>query len=489
MLRKSLLENNREKIFFVSFIFISSILFFTTIHPITIISGDDWSNLSLARPAYPMWKGFNPIKVLPEILMPYSGFIASFVIKPLGGTSYLFSLSLITALLLSTLLAIFFYQFYIFFTKTLNSDRKTTTFIGLIFFISLFGAFKSRTDSYYLLWEINLTCYYNYVIPALMNSAFVLYLSRKDIKEKLLTSNSYFFWSCILLTSYLCIFSNIFHNIILLIFCSLTAAINIINRKPIKSCYFYLAIIFAWIIAAFFEINGGRASGIGNHTLFIKESIVGFINFLKETNKTYRSLFILTMVFGFIFTFISEKKEENYRNFLLFFWMSNICCFMSWILLIFISSKSSADYVERPAAMWGFYMYAIMASCIAADYFFKRFGKAIILLPILTLILLSKALFPNYSLKESHNMNLTYSRAYEITNNIIEQVKDADKKGLEEMTLRVPKTYSSDNWPFPVYMGTTVSETLKADGIINQRIKIIISPSEELNREFNIPKY
>lgn len=488
MLYQSSLMEKREKIFFVFFIFISSMLFFTTVHPITIISGDDWSNLSLARSAYPMWKGFNPIKVLPETLMPYSGFIASFVIKPLG-ISYLFSLTLITALLLSSLLAIFFYQFYMFFTETLHSNKKTTSLIGLVFFISLFGAFKSQTNSYYLLWEINLTCYYNYVIPALMNSAFVLYLSRTDIKEKLLSSKSCYFFSYIALISYLCIFSNIFHSLILLVFSGLTTSINIIKRKPIKNSYFYLAIIFIWGISAFFEINGGRASGIGSHTLFIKESIVRFALFLKETNKTYRLLFILAISFGFIATFFHLKYDKDYRTFLSYFWASNICCFLSWLLLIFICSKSSPDYAERPVAMWGFYIYAIIASCIAIDYFFKKFEKAIIILPILTLIILSKALTPGYSLKESHNLNLTYSRAYDITNNIIEQVKEADKIGLQEMTLRVPKTYANDNWPFPIYMGTTVSETLKADGIINKNIKITISPSEELNKEFNIPKY
>ena len=54
-------------------IFISMFIFFTGAHPLIIYDGDDWANLSHMRHFIPMWHGFNPIKILPETLMPLVG--------------------------------------------------------------------------------------------------------------------------------------------------------------------------------------------------------------------------------------------------------------------------------------------------------------------------------------------------------------------------------------------------------------------------------
>ena len=50
-----------------TFVFAVVAVFFTVIHPVTIISGDEWINLSSGRQAYPQWGGFNPIKVVPDV--------------------------------------------------------------------------------------------------------------------------------------------------------------------------------------------------------------------------------------------------------------------------------------------------------------------------------------------------------------------------------------------------------------------------------------
>lgn len=81
-------------------IFISMFIFFTGAHPLIIYDGDDWANLSHMRHFIPMWHGFNPIKILPETLMPLVGYLSGYVVTPIV-KNYVVSVTIVSALLVT----------------------------------------------------------------------------------------------------------------------------------------------------------------------------------------------------------------------------------------------------------------------------------------------------------------------------------------------------------------------------------------------------
>ena len=75
----------------------------------------------------------------------------------------------------------------------------------------------------------------------------------------------------------------------------------------------------------------------------------------------------------------------------------------------------------------------------------------------------------------------------EVSQHLIDQIIAADRAGLDEVTITVPKGDDVDNWPHPLYMGKNISRTLHAHGIISRRLKVKILPDETLNERFNLP--
>ena len=484
----SLVPHRYLRMSFVGMVFIATMIFFLTVHPITIISGDDWNGLSISRSGLPEWKGFNPIKVVPETLMPYAGLFASYVIMPLG-ISYLFSIAIVTAILVALMLAVFFNELFLLLERKLGIGGGKVLMACLIYFIYLFGLFKTHSDnnSAYLLWEINLTCYYHYVLPALMNGALVLHLMRSDVSGAALSKRSPAVVGMLVLAAYLCIFSSIFHSIFLAVFSGVSLLISLYRdrTKGLSSGSFHLFIVILWLVSALFEMNGGRATEIGGQHLKVLESISLFWDFAKDSNHLYRSLLVCTLVLGAA-TFVRRSASECENRARGLFCVALLACVLSFAGLMLICAKASSGYAARPVAMWGIYMYLMVAASVALACALERYRTLNYILPLLIFVLFNKAVTPGTSFKEPYNLNIPYSKAAAVTNDMIRQVQNAERNGQKDMVLEVPQS-EGDNWPFPIYMGPVVSETLRADGLIERSINITIHPNSDMNRLYGIP--
>lgn len=86
-------------------IFVLLVIFFSRIYPIVLYDKDDWIHIGQMRIPLPMWNGWNPSKVLPEVLMPMCGYIAAYFVYPLIG-DYFYSITLTSAVILEILLFI-----------------------------------------------------------------------------------------------------------------------------------------------------------------------------------------------------------------------------------------------------------------------------------------------------------------------------------------------------------------------------------------------
>lgn len=473
---------------FYLFVLLSVFIFFGYIHPTTILTGDEWFNLSLGRGAYPEWKGFNPIKVVPEVSFPLLINIASFTLTPIGLT-FLQSATFFTAVLVAVMVMIYLRQFYLFTTERLACNKPTGLIISTVHYLCLFGLFRTlnNNNSTYMLWEQNLTCYYHYLLPALINGSVTLFILRygsglKDIfKEKPTLAG------IVTLSIYLAIFSNIFSSIILAVTCGSVLLISLLTdkfniTKSVRNYPIHILVIVMWVISAFYEANGGRADRMGKPELDISGAFNSAIELFSQINVVFSSVLGAGLIAALFKIIMSYKKKNNESR--LIFSISLISGIITFIAVILISAKASSGYASKPVVMWGVLMHTIILASVGFAYILEN--KSVNYISLIVLFLLINASTnQNYSLKEPQNNGLTYYTANAITQDMIVQIQQALSEKKRSMVLLVPKSNEPDNWPIPVTRGREISWTLKSNGVIDKNIEIKIQPDRSKNFQFD----
>lgn len=486
--------NNETPLKWLLFIFVFVVItvFFTAIHPLTIISGDDWINLSSGRQSYPQWGSFNPIKVVPEVSFPLFGNIASSIIMPLGFT-FLESVAYITAILVASLIVFFLYQVYMLLREKMNFSAYVSSLLVIFYLLCLFGMFRTlnNNNSPYLLWEQNITCYYHYIVPALINGSLAIYFLRKGAHALRVVSENWVAAGMLVFAIYLCVFSNIFASVFLAVLCGVMLLLGLISRRykiieTIKVYPFHVVTLVMWVISAEFEMNGGRAERMAKDHLNISGTINAFVSLLKLSERTFLVVMAVGVIFGAVYLLKSsdEKSKINGRY---VFWVCILSGLITTVALILVCAKASTNYATRPVAMWGAFMYLIIVASIGIGYLITVFKPVNYIVPIVVLCLVNKTTDQNHSLRESHNGNVPFAVANAISQNMIDQVKTAVNANQRTMELHVPKGDDNDNWPFPVTRGKAISETLKSNGLIPRNIEIKILPDREMNAKYGMP--
>jgi len=473
---------------FYLFVLLSVFVFFGFIHPTTIFTGDEWYNLSLGRKAWPEWHGFNPIKVVPEVSFPLLINAASFTLMPLGLT-FLESVTFFTAALVAVMVVVYLRQFYLFTIEKMGCSQYSGIVITIFHYLCLFGLFRTFNDSKstYMLWELNITCYYHYLLPALINGSVTLYFLRKGHEIKSLLITNPVLSGFIILSAYLSIFSNIFSSVILAVTCGSVLLVELIESKfkilnTIKNYPLHIFVLIIWFLSTIFEANGGRAERMSKSTL----DISGAIHNAAELLSQMSGVFIVVIIIGLVACALSCKSDFKYRKERCkTVVMSLISMFIIFASLVMISAKSSPAYINKPAVMWGVLMFMIILSSFGIASLLK-YNYASYLTPLVLLFLVNACTNQSHSLKDPQYNGLTYKQANAVTQDMINQVKMAVTENKREMILYVPFSRDADNWPIPVTRGREISWTLKSNGVIDKNISIKIQPDIEKNKQFDI---
>ncbi|MEG4684425.1 hypothetical protein UXP70_05635 [Enterobacter cloacae] len=480
----------REKadVIFYLFVFASVFVFFSFIHPTTIFTGDEWYNLSLGRKAWPEWHGFNPIKVVPEVSFPLLINAASFTLMPLGLT-FLESVTFFTAALVAVMVVVYLRQFYLFSIEVMGCSLHSGIVVSIFHYLCLFGLFRTLNDSKstFMLWEQNITCYYHYLLPALINGSVTLYFLRKGKELKSILMTSPVISGFIILSIYFAIFSNIFSSVILAVTCGSVILIELIKSRfkivsTVKSYPLHVVVLVLWFISTVFEANGGRAERMGKSSLDIAGSIHNAADLLSQMS----GVFIVVIAVGMIACAISctsNIKSQTDRCKIVV--ISLLSLLIIFIALVMISAKASPGYIGKPVVMWGVLMYMIVLSSFGIASLLEH-NSSVYLTPIVLLILVNACTSQNHSLKDPQNNGLTYKKANAVTQDMITQVENAVAENKREMILYVPFSKDADNWPIPVTRGREISWTLKSNGVIDRNISIKIQPDREKNKQFDI---
>lgn len=471
--------------------FLFLVLFFVYINPVVVYDGDDWCNLSYLRAPLPKWGIWNPIKVFPELLTPFAGHIAAYIINPFLN-DYIFSITVTTSIILAVFITAYFSMFYRIATEKLATDKYSACASVLMIMGLHFLIFRSSSyGSQFMFSSCNLTCYYHYVIPNLLNAIMVMYLYlHDDFKNHSFNS---FKLGWMLLGIYLAIFSNVFSSIILAVYISFVLLRNLLNqlkdkfklRTYINNNKFYLLVLAVWAISLLFEAHGGRSKSIGAPLLALP--IVPTLKALKHLLLSTNKYFIACCAISILAMGYISKRKTMWSQII----QSNLFRVAVWgfcmtgIYTILLCAKAGVGYIHRTDVIFAAVFYGFLLLHFMFVFCLNTYPQIKVAVPILVFVILLP-LFDHKSFRHSTMGNVAPEKCIAIDNYLIEQIKAASLRGDKEMTLIVPKGDNNDNWPHPNYMGGNILKTLKAHGIVDRDMKIKIQPNPELNTSYNL---
>ncbi len=474
---------------FVLAIFLVMLAFFSEVHPIVLYDGDDWEGLSRQRTiAFPKWHDHNPIKVLPESLMPLVAPLAAYFVMPILG-DFVSSVTLVSAVILSAFIALYVYLFCKVMEQRFSLEPWTACVLALMFLAFHFLVFRhGNYDNHYLFGSPDLTCYFHYTIPALWNISLVLFFLWREIPGTRRIEGRRWQDCLLVLVLYLALCSSVLHNIIFMAYISVEFFWRI--RKWSKQ-RFYIGLLAAWFIILLFEGMGGRAGQmeIPLMELPVGQTFYSLMHVLFQNNKGILTMLAFAVIFlGSSLAIYWRRREKDAVDIA---WREGqlkflACAFIWSAYEVLVCARAGGIYIDRPDVTIGLFFYLFFLMFSAAAYVFHRKPGMMVVLPILAFVVSCRTINAQQSLVESTMGRVPSVISAEISRDIIAQVQKAEADGAKEMELRVPKGDDHDNWPHPNYMGPAVSRLLYGQGLIPYPIKITIVPDAGMNEQYGI---
>ena len=482
-------KNAYHYLFFI-IIFISLFTFFTIAHPLFLFDSDDWGYCTFHRRAIPNLYEWNPTRIFPEVLYPFCSKIAAYMVYPFIH-DYVNALNIVSGTILSAIIIIYLYLFYIICKNVMKADDKTSFFCTLLFLISHFVIIDSeKLNGSFLFWAHNLSCVYYYTIPSLINACLVfLYIINKN-EEKSNDHKSLLYRGIAIVVIYLAINSNLYQSAILILYVFSESFISfILNRTHIRKWFHEnlnnLAILFIWMFSVILESKGPRSKaswlGVTNSwTENLNLSLKYLITMITAINKFYYVLLLLSLI-AIVYILLKDKK---YKLMVLKLLASILLYF---IFLVVVNSKVSPDYNSRMDVTFGFWFYAVLIVNISIIWLIDNIKKLTIIMPFIMFILANECIgnIPQYSDYNITNMNS--GNVYEIDQYMVSEIISASEKSISDIEIKVPKfSDSNENWPLSEGVGMAISNTLYTYNIINRRVNVKIIPDKTLNHKYDI---
>lgn len=487
-------------------IFFTIFVFFTQAHPIYPYDADDWTYLYHTREAYININEYNPTRILPELLMPACGWIAMNVAYPIVN-DITTAVCITSSLLLALLISIYMLLFYQMAHCKLTLSRLQSFILTLIFFVFHFLFLRHQEQgNEHLFYSFDLCCHYNYTIPNIIASSFVLLFITKgfeifNLKNHLIGKGIFF------LLLYLTILSHLFGSVILITYLASHVFIQFIalrrktetfNWRAFGRRYIlHLSIIGCWLAALPFEAFGKRASDVSNiaqTTLgdSLIESARNLKNvFLYHTNGLAITFVLISLSAYLIIVFASKRKKESTSlalpGTLLLSFM--LCC----AYLILMAAKSYPYYILRAMTVYAAPFYLILLALVCAATIINRKRQLAAILPFLLLLFSCNSVRQGNTFldvqtltipqKIQGNYCIPINEIPKQNRQYISTIIKADQEGESEVSLVVPYFDHIDNWPIANYYGMKMSRFLSRFNLISKRIKVNIIPNQSQTDE------
>lgn len=481
-------------------IFASLYLFFTKAHPLYILDLDDWFYLYYSRDALPSALEMNPIKVLPETWMPMVSYLSAYLIYPITD-DYLQALSVGYAIVLSGMITVYVLAVMAVLDRRFEIKSQVTLgLLGCAFLLSHFVPFILQKDgNTHLFYAQNVTCVFNYTLPALMNLVLLAYFLDQNQQW---TPHSPAKFGMILLGLYLAIFSSLFHSIVLmslfgiqLLFALLSGIWNNIRSKRKWICWPFLwnyaklhspklLALAVWFLSMLFQL-GGRAEDISGPFRLMdilyafQELLVWGINPQLRTGMAIINLAALA---------VAAYRFFRYRESKFLVWQAELlgCIGLIVVYLILVTGKLHSSYFTRPDVVINWMSILLLMSVSSLAYFLKLCPKAAALVPILVYILLFGTVFSDITYAEYNVSQLAPSVVKAVGDDIVAQVEEAEAQGLDEVEVYVPASLAT-GWPLDTTLSNSrISRPLWYHAVTDDRVFVTVVPSPEKDAQFHL---
>lgn len=488
-------KHSQQELIWYLLILVFSFVWFTQVHPLVILDADDWTYLTPDREAWPILGEWNPAKVFPEIFMPLCSTVGNFLLMPLF-KDYVTVMTVTHAFVVSAFLVVYVSCAARLLKRLFQLDIWGEIYAGALFLIFHFLALRSQeTNNLYLLYCKDVNCYYNYLIPGLLNACIVLWMMKNPRFDYFMSTGSHGSKGIFLLMLYLAIFSNLTDSLILAVYAGAKLLADFIDtllrKKEISFLHFLkdrsllLSIFGAWLVSALFELSGGRAGTGASGSLLhrLRDTAYCLLQVLKSCN----GLFLLVcgaIILGAVVLYLRSKGRDHAFRDLCTLW--TLCILAMVVCMVVLCAVVEPAYLYRAEYLFPIFFCCLMLILLCFGYVLQKCPKLLLVLPIVLCVLISEADTKEKTFQESNVGNIDSALCAEISRDLIDQVRTACDAGEREMTLYVPLWDSEDNWPHALQLMDRIRYALYAHRVIDYPISITVTADEAKNAQFHL---
>lgn len=429
-------------------LFVFLFIFFNSVHPLAIHDGDDWGYASFTRGALPIWKYWNPTRVLPEILSPLCVTLAGYVVMPFTG-DFFTSITICAAFMVSLMITVYVFLVLRMLKRTCSLTVGKVTLICAVFLVFHFVIFRSqRSENVHLFYSWNFNTYFYYTIPNLLNASLVMLWETSGGREYLGDKDHVVRQGFVVLAGYLAIFSNLFSSYIIAVYAGvcLLEALPKLKWKRLYEWFrenaWALLVLTAWFVSAFYEINGVRSNYLGeesNGLSGLKQAAWNLVSRMKTLNTVFFRVCAVTVVLALLLLVHSRLRNEEDRHFARRFCRYLMCGVLSGFYLLLLCSGSMQGYIRRPDVIFGGGFFLIVAVILSMAYVVRRMPRSVLILPLLLVVLIFESDTRVNTFCEPNLDGYSATKCNAINQAIMNQILEAAEAGVSEAEIEVPE--------------------------------------------------
>lgn len=477
---------------FLLCVFTFLMIFFFEYNPLTVNNMDDWTYVAFRRAAVPSVNQWNPARVLPEILMPACAQLAVWLVLPVTG-NYLMSLTIVFNTVLALFATLYIAMFVRLLMNLMNADEPMAVLLSALFFVFHIRCWMSPwIPSQHMFYSPSLTTAFYYTIPSLLNIILVLLLDSRREGDAVCSAEHPIVNGMLILLLYLAVFSNLYCSIILAVYCGVHAAWGFVKKLAKKTPFaawakeygLHLCVLAAWFVSMGFELTGNRAGSLKTSTPLLdrlKQTVSVLLLEIERMEDTVFYLTLLMIAAGLVLVAVSRCRKEKDKAYAVVMLRYLCCAVLSLVYLILLSAMTNQGYIARKDVLIGPVFFVFAAAFCSLAYLIEKCSHITLAVPIVTFIMAFDVLLGINTFAVSNALMLPQKTCIAITESFVEKVLEADRAGLSEVTISVPRgSEAYGNWPYTHDMGLRMVTALESHRMI-EHVKYI---SVEIDDQF-----
>ena len=349
---------------FAAGVLVSMMVFFIVLHPIPIMDEDDVIYSVLIRKAIPIPGGWNPSRLMPEVLASFCGHTAA-ILTRLGFGHFIHCQVAVAGTLLSLFITAYVCAFRRLLCRKLGLGRFVSCCLAGLFLELHFLVYVVAPEgNKHMFHSYNECCMFFYTIPALFCGTLMMVLMAEQT-ENPLAGKGLFRQSVWVTVIYFAVFSNLYGSILLSVYAGLRLLGNFLKtrkqlgRKPFwKQNAFWAVVLLLWLLALLLDGTGGRAANVstlnnrkGTLLSLLGDSAGLFFRTVWNTNLLFRLIALAAVVLFFVLVLRGRRSEAGASAIRLI--LNTVCVgVLCTIFIILLSAVVSPDYTGRPEAIF-----------------------------------------------------------------------------------------------------------------------------------------